>query len=551
MLRIYRYAMTLAAALISVAALAQNLDPTVEVSRAYEGSLVEVHKPAMQMAVPDSVQHFRLDFDYSVFDSPYKGSYEFNPYITSMRPASAAFKPNVFYLRAGAGYRLYPVADLVWSPSFKNGFMMDVYASHRSYVGDYRAVMPGTEGWNGYDLWSNGGVSGRYDWKKGILDFDVAYLGVHSKDLNGPRALDAVDASFGIASKPAQTFMYDVNLGYRFADDKTADHIRENFVSMDADLGPSFKGSHKILFGLGLDLSHYAAEPDWGMARMNVTPHYVYAKGRWKLDAGVKVDFLVASVAAEASKAAKRQQVVYPDVHVEFAAVKDAMNLYAKAVGGNKLNTYSQLVERNHFADRSFLAGNVLDATVERLRAVFGMKGRIGTRFSYDLSGGYAAYANMLMDSVAEVEGKLAPMVAYSGCNKAFVELGWLLDTERFKFDGSAEYAHFWGFESLPGLIAPAALSGDVSAEFNIRKRIFFGVDCAFATARKMIAPVAENMPYSISGYADLGCSVEFVTSRKLSFWAHGGNLLNMTIQRSPLYAEGGINFTVGLCLNL
>jgi hypothetical protein len=33
--------------------------------------------------------------------------------------------------------------------------------------------------------------------------------------------------------------------------------------------------------------------------------------------------------------------------------------------------------------------------------------------------------------------------------------------------------------------------------------------------------------------------------------WARGGNLLNMTIQRTPLYAQGGISFTVGICLNL
>ena len=66
---------------------AQDLDPTVEVSREYEGKLIEVHKPALTMAVPDSVLMFALDFDYSVFESPYKGSYEFNPYIMSMKPA--------------------------------------------------------------------------------------------------------------------------------------------------------------------------------------------------------------------------------------------------------------------------------------------------------------------------------------------------------------------------------------------------------------------------------------------------------------------------------
>ena len=47
----------------SVAASAQNLDPTVEVNRSYEGKLMEVHKPMLEMAVPDSVLRFDLDFD--------------------------------------------------------------------------------------------------------------------------------------------------------------------------------------------------------------------------------------------------------------------------------------------------------------------------------------------------------------------------------------------------------------------------------------------------------------------------------------------------------
>ena len=57
--------------------------------------------------------------------------------------------------------------------------------------------------------------------------------------------------------------------------------------------------------------------------------------------------------------------------------------------------------------------------------------------------------------------------------------------------------------------------------------------------------------PAYIPGYADLGVYAEYVTSRSLSFWLRGGNLLNMTIQRNPLYAEKGPYFTAGICLNL
>ena len=39
---------------------AQNLNPTVSVSREYQGKLMEVSKPAVKMAVPDSLTEFNL-----------------------------------------------------------------------------------------------------------------------------------------------------------------------------------------------------------------------------------------------------------------------------------------------------------------------------------------------------------------------------------------------------------------------------------------------------------------------------------------------------------
>ena len=80
----------------SVAASAQNLDPTVEVNRSYEGKLMEVHKPMLEMAVPDSVLRFDLDFDYEVFDNPYKGAYEFKTYTMQLQPVGKAAEQKSF-----------------------------------------------------------------------------------------------------------------------------------------------------------------------------------------------------------------------------------------------------------------------------------------------------------------------------------------------------------------------------------------------------------------------------------------------------------------------
>ena len=87
---------------------------------------------------------------------------------------------------------------------------------------------------------------------------------------------------------------------------------------------------------------------------------------------------------------------------------------------------------------------------------------------------------------------------------------------------------------------------------------MFAGVDCSFSTARKggfgMPGLGSDQVPLSmlkVPGYADLGFFAEYATARGLAFWVRAGNLLNMTVQRNPLYAERGVNFTLGICLSL
>ena len=54
-----------------------------------------------------------------------------------------------------------------------------------------------------------------------------------------------------------------------------------------------------------------------------------------------------------------------------------------------------------------------------------------------------------------------------------------------------------------------------------------------------------------IPGFVNLGLQGEYAFTRKLSFWIQAGNLLNMTIQRHPMYADPGISLIGGVILNL
>ncbi len=566
---------------------AQDLDPTVVVNKAYEGKLVPVHKPAIEMAVADSLTRFDLDFDYLVFDQPYKGADGFTPYVLTMKPASVVPHANSLYLKAGAGYTMHPTLDFVWSPFDNRSFRMDVYAEHDSYIGNYRSFRPenndggilkvdrwreagGNQAhWAGYDMESKAGVDGRLDLSSLSAGFEVSYIGLASKDLEKSRMYDALEAKLGVSSKPrsGSYFKYDVMASYRFAEDKMnffiygQDYLGEHLVNVGATLGQVIRGGHSLLFDVETDVAIYAPTV---VSQLSFVPRYTLVKGRWTLDAGVRLSAIIRSQTAE-GKFNTRGQGVYPAVKAGFAVIPDAMRLYAHVGGGNKLNTYASLLERNHHTDTRFgidQETGLMNVTVERLSATLGIEGRIGSVFSYNLRTGYVNYASDVLDAVIvstrPVSGEKCylPGFAYAPYQKYFASADWRLISERIRFDGEIQYAHVWGLNSQAGLFAPASVTGDVSFEYNWKRRIFAGVDCGFSTGRH--GSVWEKIPGGpgretavIPGYVDLGVSFEYVISRSFSVWARGGNLLNMTIQRNPLYAEKGLNLTAGICLNL
>ena len=570
---ILKFVFAAVAAVSSFAMTAQNLDPTVVVDRAYEGKLLEVHKPALEMAVPDTVKQFDLDFDYSVFTNPYKGSYEFKPYQLLLKPVSADVERSSFWLKAGAGYSLYPEVEAVWTPFQKGSFKMNVYADYGAYFGQYRDIkgymsddmkvctfdnrksdVDGKrEYWKGYRMRSQAGVDGRYDWKKSAFDFDLGYLGIHSQDELKNRSYNAVDVNLGMGSKPhhKSNFRYDLDLDYRFGKDylpysdveKKA--LTEHVFSFGAVMGSVNPSASSVLVDVDFDCVGYGGNFANTIGEISLTPHYILERKRWLVDLGLKLDLMFPQ--EETGFYQQKGQIVYPDVEIKYAMVRDALMLYLKADGGNHINTYSSLLERNPFMGLEYMVSGkqfYLDTEVERVDVKLGLDGRISRRLSYDLYAGYANYASKLLDAVG-----YAPGYAYGSYQKVYVGLGWNWHTESVSFDGELEYEYAMDAEEHASYYLPAEFVGDVSFMYNWNKRVFAGVDCMFSTLRE--GHLSPELMAVIPGYADLGVNAEYAINRKFSVWLRGGNLLNMTIQHTPFYAEKGISFTAGIRLNL
>ena len=222
-MKIRLFTAAVAAMAISAGLSAQNINPTVEVVNTYEGRLLEVHKPVSEMAVPDSLLSFRLDFDYDVFDTPYKGAYDFEPYLISMHPTESV-SPRKFFLKAGAGYTLRPSMGFVYSTPAK-GFQWDVYGSFNSYFGDYHRIaydsgkLDADGGkWNGRDMAARVGFNGLKEWKGSVLKFGAAYDNLATKDWRNSKSSNGGMAFARMRTTQAVpgSFYYDGTLKFSY-----------------------------------------------------------------------------------------------------------------------------------------------------------------------------------------------------------------------------------------------------------------------------------------------------------------------------------------------
>jgi len=330
-------------------------------------------------------------------------------------------------------------------------------------------------------------------------------------------------------------------------------YLKENDFSLDGGLGYTFLNGDILGLKLGFEASVLDGAVFAGGGDVDVVPHYVIDRGRWLFDLGVRIS---ASFKTDSfsDMYSYEEQMIYPDVRIEYKAVPDAMKLFLHLGGDSRATSYSDIIAYDHRADIRYGRNiwDVLDIEDEKISVTAGLEGRIGKSFSYGLEGGYASYGNALLEGVAIADAtpvtsaRWLPGLGYSSYDKVFVSLDWLMDAEHFRFDGNVDYAYCTdlSLETGKGLLLPAALTGDVALMYDWKDRVFAGVDCEFSSARK-------GMDISVPGYADLGLELEYIVNRKFSAWARGGNLLGMTVQRSLLYAEKGPYFTLGICLNL
>ena len=547
----------ISALLIGGVASAQNLNPVVEVTNMYAMEASGIEKPEQLLPLPDSVFKFNLDFDYSVKSTPYKGAYEFNPYLVQMRPSARLSGEHTFYLKAGAGYGFHPEVDVVWNPVRKDNFRLNLYATHNSYMGRFRriTIQENVVDWNremqaerGINARTEAGADLLYAFKGGQFSADLQYRNILATDFytnhEDPQIYGHHKGQFQarVQSNPGTRFLY--NVGTRVAYLGYAE-VKEFHTVSDASFG--IRAGRNNSFRLNLGLETVGFDQGQSALKLEVAPHYAISTKRLNLDLGVKFSHISRSENAYPFKGG----IIFPDIHFSLR-LADAIVLQAAATGGDVLKTYDSLLE-----DNPYLGGFMWsrDVTVNRVHVMAGLRGSAGARFSYDVRVGYKWSDNacgwsfipyFAEDGNQEATPYYMPTMAYvSPLHTYYAQATLALNLANWDILGHVYY----GNTKPPVKDTPVAENVFAPAGFMAHGHIFYKWAQRIKVGFTVDARGKLKAKRPVPDYQDLGFYGEYTFGRKMAVWVKAGNLLNQTIQRTPFYAEQGIYGSVGIKL--
>jgi hypothetical protein len=521
---------------------AQNINQTVEVTNDYRTRFADFQKQGPSMTVPDSLFRFDYDFDYSVFETPYRGSYEFSPYRIELTPEARQRDGSRLYLRAGAGFTLHPqlefATQLLDEDDFKIGFVADLHG----YAGNY--LRGNAEGGKvpGHDLSAGFSLNGQYLRPKARMSYQFGYEGIFAgEDVAEPVFVSGFNSGIlmgRIQSRESETgpFFYDVQLRYRYSGDSFPKNLNPSHIGVSnlraaASLGPVLQEKYKILVDVLADVDffrRYGEMAGGGLEAsvMTIKPHLDFRFEGIDFDAGVKMSGIF--------EGGDQHFVLAPDVTARLALPAYDAEVYAGVSGGPVLQGHYELKQLNHFAPLG--EGPTAVVSREKLRLRAGASGRWGSRLQYEFEGGYVTAQAMPIASLRSLT--TADLTA------AYIQARGVWSGPRLEVDGGFRYAYMRLAAAAPGF-SPSALTADLRGVYNWDRQVYAGLFVQAASLRKSLGGVYEDIP----GYANVGLTGEYRINGRWTAWAEAGNLLGMAIERMPGYIEKSPYLTVGFSL--
>ena len=561
---------------LPLCAFSQNINPTVQVTNDYQGKIMEVHKGELPVSVADSLLKFDWNFDYTVTDNPYRGAYDFNPYLIDTTPEATPLKQSKLYLRAGAGYTFHPEASLVYTPLSTGKFGISVYDNFNGFSGDWSAfeINSGKDNKlsritskSGHLYRNRLGVNGRVSLGKPELLFDAGTDLLRSDSFISGNSYDAFDLK-GSLNMNFSRWDLGIDAGFRRGSNILSTKYIDDFDMDESVLDLGLRIVHRYAPGRSFEFHpsmksdfFYYYDYDGEVTNFKLSALYRADFSRAHLHAGALVSFVMGSVdegmtfLGTGTTKPSHGNILYPDFYADYVLVPQTLKVYASLTGGPEVDDLGTVLDERPFVQPSRTSVFFADVASTPYDAEMGVTGRIGAKVQYKFDLGYRKVKNELAERIESLDACYPQMLradytllhfdAQMGFTAERYEARWALTLQDAEFDPSVKVV------ALPNVKASGSFT------YNWNKRIYAGVSASYMGRRVQQYPQEEvpgadcGYAVKVPGYLDLGLNAEFKYNQRLSFWLRSGNLLCQNVYQQVLFSQKSPWATLGLTFSL
>lgn len=505
---------------------AQSIDQSVEVNNAYIVQFDNIQRGNIQPTLVDSLYRFDYKFDYSVFDSPYKGAFDFSPYQVQLTPEPRRFVNNKFYLKAGAGLSLRPVLDLVYTPVAKKDFWLNISNIGRGYIGSYAATN-NRASYSGYNVSDNLNIGLKWILPKHTIDGNLGLQTALAKsDSFSTTALTPYIQARLATIDAVNDFNYSINFKYRYMyqDYSDSEPYRYDHSEFSGAIIPIKSDPVGIQFDYLFSFTN-------NIKLAAVSPSIIFSKGIYNFKAGLYFDY-----SYQTNRVSKPAYILIPVVDIKANIVPNYLTAFLGVKGGQSI--ISQIDVTNAFPLYMTQFGNNLSK--EKLHIFAGISGDAWNYFNYGVEAG----ARLRSDLPFEVDQNYI----IREVNQVYAKANFSWHSERLDFDSIFEYSYTkLTAKSTESAYLPSAFRLKLDAKYNWLKRLYLGMHICSSSVRKDFNNIMAEVP----GYVDLGLNAEYKFSSNMSAWMKSGNLLCQPIQEHIGFIQKSPYITVGISLVL
>ncbi|APY10090.1 TonB-dependent receptor [Seonamhaeicola sp. S2-3] len=291
-------------------------------------------------------------------------------------------------------------------------------------------------------------------------------------------------------------------------------------------------------------------EFNYGNFIVSAAPSYEMKQDDLTVNVGVTAAYLRDSESKES------KFFIYPNVTATYRLVNDVLIAYGGVEGGLNQNSYYDFASENPFVSPTLF----VIPTDQQYNAYIGLKGKLSSNTSYNVSGSYIADRNKALFKNNDIT--LMPAQAYSYGNSfgvvyddvdTFGVAGEInVDVNRnFKLGIKAEYFSYNTDTETEAWNLPD-FNGSLFLDYQIDEHWFTGANLFYVGERKdqyfLNDGITVTTPFTVvlDSYFDANAHVGYHINDQISVFAKVNNIANNAYQRWQNFPVQSIQFLAG-----